>query len=482
MIPKIIHYCWISGEENMPDDIKTCIESWHKYLPDYEFINWNDKNFDWNICEFTKHCRENNLYAFCSDYVRFWALYNYGGIYLDCDVMVYKSFDELLNLKRILTKEIYYKENNFPEAAIMGCEKGDVLFGKVIEWYNKTKKRFDLNKFVVSPCVMRSVIDKNYKEKVVYSLEDVKDDENKIYFLDVNKYFDNDSEDVFAKHNFKNSWHTNLIKNFLKHSNFKIFLCAHKPIENFLPRNKRYVILDVTGNVDNSCNDNFHEIIDISKDEFVKTHNVCYSEGAAMRYLYKHPDLIPDYIGFGHYRRIFVRFIGMESSMPKFIDRKNAIINTPYDFTTDFRVNNKAVARYDHPREDVNALIECVKEVAPEYWDSFNEFLKDKNGYYCNCFAMKKDDFLEMCEFCFRVLDRFDEKQGYKNNEDVRKHMEKLSQEKKLNIDKVDWQSRLQGFLLEYLTDTFYRHKSWIDGCCKSQAKMPIMSVNTNIL
>ena len=54
MIPKIIHYCWISGEENMPDDIKQCISSWHKYLPDYQFINWNDSNFDWNICEFTK--------------------------------------------------------------------------------------------------------------------------------------------------------------------------------------------------------------------------------------------------------------------------------------------------------------------------------------------------------------------------------------------------------------------------------------------
>ena len=79
--------CWYERTDNVFDDIKKCIASWHEHMPDYKFINWNDSNFDWNICEFTKYCRENNLYAFCADYVRFWAIYNYGGIYLDTDVI-----------------------------------------------------------------------------------------------------------------------------------------------------------------------------------------------------------------------------------------------------------------------------------------------------------------------------------------------------------------------------------------------------------
>ena len=140
MIPKIIHYCWISGEENMPDDIKQCISSWHKYLPDYQFINWNDSNFDWNICEFTKYNREQNNYAFCSDYIRFWALYNYGGIYLDTDVLVNKSFDKLLNLNRIITSEIAYTQNNYLEAALMGFHKGDEILKDCLDYYHTNPK------------------------------------------------------------------------------------------------------------------------------------------------------------------------------------------------------------------------------------------------------------------------------------------------------------------------------------------------------
>ena len=140
MIPKIIQYCWISGEDNMPPDIKKCVESWHKHLPDYQFINWNDSNFDWNKNSFTKHCRENNLFAFCSDYIRYWAIYNYGGFYLDTDVMVYKSFDELLKLKRVITREVLFKKNNYLESAIMGGEKGDSAFGDIVDWYDNCQE------------------------------------------------------------------------------------------------------------------------------------------------------------------------------------------------------------------------------------------------------------------------------------------------------------------------------------------------------
>lgn len=45
MIPKIIHYCWFGGNEK-PDYVKRCIDSWRKYCPDYEIIEWNESNFD----------------------------------------------------------------------------------------------------------------------------------------------------------------------------------------------------------------------------------------------------------------------------------------------------------------------------------------------------------------------------------------------------------------------------------------------------
>lgn len=96
MIPKIIHYCWF-GRGDMPQLAKDCIESWHKYMPDWEYKLWNEDNFDVNSVPYTKEAYEAKKYAFVSDYVRLIALHNEGGIYLDTDVEVFKSFDDLLS-------------------------------------------------------------------------------------------------------------------------------------------------------------------------------------------------------------------------------------------------------------------------------------------------------------------------------------------------------------------------------------------------
>lgn len=95
MIPKIIHYCWF-GRGEMPELAQKCIASWHQHMPDWEYKLWNEDNFDVNSTAYTKEAYEAKKYAFVSDYVRLWALYNEGGVYLDTDVEVFKSFDALL--------------------------------------------------------------------------------------------------------------------------------------------------------------------------------------------------------------------------------------------------------------------------------------------------------------------------------------------------------------------------------------------------
>lgn len=45
MIPKVIHYCWF-GRNPLPALAVKCIESWKKYLPDYEIKEWNEDNFE----------------------------------------------------------------------------------------------------------------------------------------------------------------------------------------------------------------------------------------------------------------------------------------------------------------------------------------------------------------------------------------------------------------------------------------------------
>lgn len=97
MIPKVIHYCWF-GRGEMPELALKCIESWHKYMPDYEYILWNEDNFDINSNRYVKEAYEAKKYAFVTDFVRLHALYNEGGIYMDTDVEVLKPYDDLLGL------------------------------------------------------------------------------------------------------------------------------------------------------------------------------------------------------------------------------------------------------------------------------------------------------------------------------------------------------------------------------------------------
>lgn len=98
MIPKKIHYCWF-GRGELSSKSKKCIESWKKYCPDYEIIEWNEENFDINQNEYTKKVYAEKKFAFLSDYARLKIIYEEGGIYLDVDVELIKPLDDLLTNK-----------------------------------------------------------------------------------------------------------------------------------------------------------------------------------------------------------------------------------------------------------------------------------------------------------------------------------------------------------------------------------------------
>lgn len=98
MIPRKIHYCWFGKGEKSKLAVK-CLESWKKYCPDYEIIEWNEDNFDVNLNGYTHYCYENRKWAYLSDFVRLYVVAKYGGVYFDTDVEVIRPFDKLLNYK-----------------------------------------------------------------------------------------------------------------------------------------------------------------------------------------------------------------------------------------------------------------------------------------------------------------------------------------------------------------------------------------------
>lgn len=95
MIPKVIHYCWF-GRNPLPESAVKCINSWRKFMPDYEIKEWNEDNFDVNAIPYTAEAYQAKKYAFVSDYARFLILYQYGGVYFDTDVELIKPIDDIV--------------------------------------------------------------------------------------------------------------------------------------------------------------------------------------------------------------------------------------------------------------------------------------------------------------------------------------------------------------------------------------------------
>ena len=157
MIPKKIHFCWLS-DEPFPRKIRKCMATWGKLHPDYEIKRWSTANFDINSIAFVKEAYEARKWAFAADYIRMYALYHEGGIYLDSDVILLKRLDDFLDNSFFSCMEYHpkqiekcntmqYVDDNGHrtadvfvsgiqmQAAVMGAEKGCPFVKEILDWY-----------------------------------------------------------------------------------------------------------------------------------------------------------------------------------------------------------------------------------------------------------------------------------------------------------------------------------------------------------
>lgn len=161
LIPKKIHYCWLSGDE-MPAETIKCIDSWKDKMPEYELVLWDKNRFDITSVPFVEEAFKVKKWAFAADYIRMYAIYTEGGIYLDTDVYVMKKFDDFLN-NGFFTSMEYHKEGAIQQnanelldeegnlkspqyriftrsiglqAAVLGGVKGHSFAKSCMDWYN----------------------------------------------------------------------------------------------------------------------------------------------------------------------------------------------------------------------------------------------------------------------------------------------------------------------------------------------------------
>lgn len=147
MIPKKIHYCWF-GRGDKPEDIKKYIATWKAFFPDYEIIEWNEDNFDIDICKYTRQAYEAQKYAFVSDYARLYILYHVGGIYFDTDIEVCRNFESILENRKMI---LGFEDEHYVMTAFIAAEPQMQCFEKLLYQYNCKKFILDDGKYDTLP-------------------------------------------------------------------------------------------------------------------------------------------------------------------------------------------------------------------------------------------------------------------------------------------------------------------------------------------
>lgn len=205
MIPKRIIYCWFGGKEKT-EDVKKCISSWKEKMPNWEYMEINESNFDISYNDYVKDAYENKKWAFVSDVARLWALYNYGGVYMDTDVMCYKPLDAFLN-HNLFTG---FEQPNYPVTAVMGATKGNKIIKEMLDMYDGR----DLSKYTnmdgnITNTVMMSEVISKYIDRTKMEFQ-----ENKGVAVYPKETFcraegtpsEKNNKDVYTRHLMLGSW------------------------------------------------------------------------------------------------------------------------------------------------------------------------------------------------------------------------------------------------------------------------------------
>jgi hypothetical protein len=246
-IPKKIHYCWLS-KEKMPDNYIKCINSWKRIMPDYELVLWDSDKFDVNSVPFVKDAVSIKKWAFASDYIRLYAVYKEGGIYLDSDVLVLKKFDEFLKYDFFTSLEFEDRGNDLSQyenwtndldnilvvnrcglqAGIFGGVKEHPYLKDCMEWYENNRiiqpdgEVRDLKK-MKSPDVMAAVANVKYGFKYRHGEQKLK---NGMIIFDTKVFchtVKNATKEVYAIHWGDASWFNPAKRFRMKIKQYKIY-------------------------------------------------------------------------------------------------------------------------------------------------------------------------------------------------------------------------------------------------------------------
>ena len=250
--------------------------------------------------------------------------------------------------------------------------------------------------------------------------------------------------------NFKSN---NIDLNSNKSNYLNLYIITHKDFNNYIS-NLNYKIL---------CDDYFQlknnyslNIINTKNNNELFEKRIGYSEGSKIYYIwkqYKNNIIKSKYVGFNHYRRIF-NFGNKIPDLDKIFKKYDVILNKR------FRAKLTMKKQYykSHNEKDLNEILNIIKNKFPKYYSIALKTIKSKKFYICNIFIMKSEDFIKYGNFVFTILNEFDKNNNLISDENIKDYVLKNKKKKKRKKFKVEYQRRLQGFLLERISNIFYNY------------------------
>jgi len=201
-IPKRIIYCWF-GKKEKPEKVKNCIATWKEHMPDWEYLEINEDNFDINSIKYSKDAYADKMWGFIGDPIRLWALYTYGGIYLDTDVEVYKSFEDLLDNQLF----VGFEQPHYFGNATIGAVKGNKFIKEILDEYLNEKEKWEKKnnwwEYRTGPMVLTDILGKYVnRDTMRYQKTESITVYPKKYFVN-HEQLDNE---VYCKHHMFGSW------------------------------------------------------------------------------------------------------------------------------------------------------------------------------------------------------------------------------------------------------------------------------------
>jgi len=253
--------------------------------------------------------------------------------------------------------------------------------------------------------------------------------------------------------NFKSN---NIDLNSTKSNFLNLYIITHKDFNNYITNPNYKILCDDYYQLKNNYTLN---IINTKNNNELFKKRIGYSEGSKIYYIwkqYKNNIIKSKYVGFNHYRRIF-NFGNNIPDLDKIFKKYDVILNRR--FKSKFSLKKQYYK--SHTEKDLNEVLNIIKKKFPKYYSIALKTIKSKNFYICNIFIMKSEDFIKYGNFVFTILNEFDKKNNLISDENIKDYVLKIKKKKKKNKRKkfkIEYQRRLQGFLLERISNIFYNY------------------------